>query len=343
MQSLPSSRPVLRFLFLKAYARAGLAVVTAGGVLVTAVACGRGGDYASSPTTVTVNATAAAGSVGSPSAPPSAKGGYVALGDSYTSGPGIPDRTGTPTGCQRSDRNYPSLVAESLGIKATDFRDMSCSGATIGDLSGAQSTDDGTNPAQLSALSSGTRLVTIGIGGNDIGFSDLVEQCTKSGIVYYATGSGKYTGSKAPCRGKYVSGGTDQIQQRILTAGARLADALKEVKQRAPQARVYIVGYPAILPSQGSDCGLDMGLAPGDVTFLNQEVQQLNTTLKQRAQAVGAGYVDTYTPSVGHDACSAPKSRWIEPFLPLAPAAPVHPNERGERGMAEAVLRAVDG
>ena len=324
---------------MKAYARAGLAVATAGGILVTAVGCKQDAGFASSPTTVTVTVTA--GSTDSPPASPTAKGGYVALGDSYTAGPGIPDQTGTPTGCGRSDRNYPSLVAESLGFKASDFRDMSCSGATIDDLSGSQSTDDGTNPAQLSALSSSTRLVTVGIGGNDIGFSELVKQCTRSGILYYATGSGKYTGDKAPCRGQYVSGDTNEIQQRIRTAGTRLADALKDVKQRAPQARVYIVGYPAILPSQGSDCGIAMGLAPGDVTFLNHEVQQLNATLKQRAQAAGAGYVDSYTPSVGHDACSAPQTRWIEPFVPLTPAAPVHPNERGERGMADAVLRTV--
>jgi hypothetical protein len=52
-------------------------------------------------------------------------------------------------------------------------------------------------------------------------------------------------------------------------------------------------------------------------------------------------YVDTYTPSEGHDACSAKATRWIEPLIPSSPAAAVHPNERGERGMADAVLRAV--
>ena len=97
-------------------------------------------------------------------APVTADSSYVALGDSYTAGPGVPDRTGTPAGCDRSDRNYPSLVARELGIGSADFRDMSCSGATIADLSAAQSTDDGDNPAQLSALSGTTRLVTLGIG-----------------------------------------------------------------------------------------------------------------------------------------------------------------------------------
>jgi hypothetical protein len=233
------------------------------------------------------------------------------------------------------------LVAQELNTKASDFHDMSCSGATIADLSAPQTTDNGVNPAQLSALSSGTRLVTIGIGGNDIDFSALVTHCAKAGILYYATGSGKYAGDDAPCQGQYVSGDTDEIQQRIQTAGGRLAAALNDVKHRARQARIYVVGYPAILPAKGSNCGREMGLAPGDVTFMHHELQQLDTTLKQRAQDAGVGYVDTYTPSVGHDACSAPETRWIEPFIPLTSAAPVHPNARGEHGMDDAVLRTI--
>jgi lysophospholipase L1-like esterase len=172
------------------------------------------------------------------------RGPYVALGDSYTAGPRIPDRTGTPAGCDRSDHDYPALVAARLGLRAAHFRDVSCSGATIADLTTPQSTDDGTNPAQLSALSVGTRLVTLGIGGNDIGFSSLITTCVKAGLIYDMTGRGKYTGDDAPCRGKYVSGDTDDVQRKIDTAGERLSEAVAEVKHRAPKARVYVVGYP---------------------------------------------------------------------------------------------------
>ncbi|MFF4351434.1 SGNH/GDSL hydrolase family protein [Streptomyces sp. NPDC001530] len=278
-----------------------------------------------------------------PAAAASLKGPYVALGDSYTAGPKIPDRTGEPAGCERSDHNYPALVAQELEIKEAGFRDMSCSGATIADLSAPQTTDNGVNPAQLSALSASTRLVTIGIGGNDIGFSSLVKNCVKQGALYVATGRGEYTGNDAPCRGTYVSGGTDEVRQRIRAAGERLADTLSEVRQRAPKARVYVVGYPSILPDKGVGCDDDMTLAPDDATFLNDKEQQLNSALRQRAEAAGAGYVDTYTPSVGRDACSASGTRWVEPLLPAAQAAPVHPNERGERGMADAVLHTLKG
>jgi lysophospholipase L1-like esterase len=300
------------------------------GLLLLAVSVGHdGGDDRDSTASTQPKGTVAA-------SPP--KGPYVALGDSYTAGPKIPAQSGRPAGCDRSDHDYPALVAQELEIKAADFRDVSCSGATIADLSSPQSTGDGVNPAQLSALSASTELVTLGIGGNDIGFSSLVKQCVKQGALYVATGSGKYTGNDAPCKGKYVSGDTDEVRRKIQAAGERLADTLSEVKRRAPKAQVYVVGYPSILPDKGVGCDDDMTLAPDDATFLNDKEQQLNSALRQQARAAGAGYVDTYTPSAGRDACSASQTRWIEPLLPAAPAAPIHPNERGERGMADAVL-----
>jgi hypothetical protein len=63
--------------------------------------------------------------------------------------------------------------------------------------------------------------------------------------------------------------------------------------------------------------------------------------LKQRAEMAGAAYVDTYTPSTGHDACSSSVARWIEPLIPASSAVPLHPNARGEQGMADAVVNAI--
>ncbi|MGY4744616.1 SGNH/GDSL hydrolase family protein [Streptomyces sp. ATMOS53] len=267
-------------------------------------------------------------------------GPYVALGDSYTSGPKIPRQSGTPAGCDRSDHNYPAVVARQLGVKAADFRDVSCSGATITDLTAPQKTSNGTNPAQLSALSKRTRLVTLGIGGNDIGFGSTVTQCVTMGALYRATGSGRLFSNTegAPCRKQYVDSSTDKVAQKIQATGRQLSAALAEIERRAPQARVYVVGYPAILPAEGKGCGRELPLAPGDATYLYDKAKQLNTMLRGQALAAGATYADTYSPSVGHDACSAEKTRWIEPLQPSSPAAAVHPNAHGEQGMADAVL-----
>ncbi|WP_236653235.1 SGNH/GDSL hydrolase family protein [Streptacidiphilus melanogenes] len=269
---------------------------------------------------------------GSPSALPShapkplASGPYVALGDSYTAGPGIPVRTGVPLGCDRSSHAYPALLAARLHLATAQFHDVSCSGARIADLGGEQSTSEGVNPAQLSALSSSTRLVTLGIGGNDIGFANLVERCVTAGLL-----------RQTPCRDQLTAGG-DSVEARIRTAGEQLAVALAAIHRRAPHARVYVVGYPAILPADGGACASGLAMTPGDVAYLRVKEQHLNTMLRQRAQAGGARFVDTWTPSLGHDACETAATRWIEPLLPAAQAASLHPNARGEQGMAEAVM-----
>jgi lysophospholipase L1-like esterase len=265
------------------------------------------------------------------------RGSYAALGDSYTAGLGIPEQTGATAGCGQSTSSYPYLVARSLRLELTD---VSCSSATIADMTAAQPTGDGTNPAQLSALSSGTALVTVSIGGNDIGLIDIVTKCTELDLVpALIPGGGSST--LTPCEDFYTSGGTDQIRQRIRSVTGHLADTLTQIRERAPHARVYVVGYPDLLPAGGGGCGGALGITAGDIAFLNREEVRLNGALEQVARAAGDGYVDTYTPSQGHDACSAPASRWLEPLLTTSAAAPLHPNAAGERAMADAVVEAV--
>ena len=264
-------------------------------------------------------------------------GSYVALGDSYTAGLGVPDPTGAVAGCGQSTSSYPHLVARSLRL---DLTDMSCSSATIADLTAAQPTGQGTNPAQLSALSPGTALVTVSIGGNDIGIIGIVTKCAELDLLPSLI-PGRGSSSPTPCEDYYTSGGNDQIRQRIQAVSGHLADTLAQIRGRSPRARVYVVGYPDLLPTGGAGCGDTLGITDGDIAFLNQEELRLNGLLREVAHAAGDGYVDTYTPSEGHDACAAPGSRWLEPLLPSAPGAPLHPNAIGEQGMADAVLEAV--
>jgi lysophospholipase L1-like esterase len=264
------------------------------------------------------------------------RGPYVALGDSYAAGLGVPRQTGATAGCGQSTVSYPYLVASSLRLHLTD---MSCSSATIADMTAAQPTSNGTNPAQLGALSSGTALVTVGIGGNDIGIIGIVTKCAELDLIpSMIPGRSSAT---TPCEDFYTSGGTDQIQQRIRAVAGNLADTLTQIRGRSPHARVYVVGYPDLLPTGGGGCGDALGITEGDIAFLNREEARLNGVLEQVARAAGDGYVDTYAPSEGHDACAAPTSRWLEPLLPSSPAAPLHPNAAGERGMADAVVQAV--
>jgi lysophospholipase L1-like esterase len=270
----------------------------------------------------------AAGLVATPTAAQAAPptGRYVALGDSFTSGPLIP--TQVDLNCVRSNRNYPSLVAASIGSSA--FADVSCGGADTGDIGNPGTGTLGQPvPAQLGAVNANTALVTIGIGGNDIGYSDIMTTCAEDSL------SNPFG---SPCRNRYTAGGTDQLQARIAATAPKVASVLRAVRAAAPSARVLVVGYPALLPDTGRGCWPTVPIAFGDVPYLRATEKSLNAMLADTAAANGAEYVDTYTPSIGRDACRSSSVRWVEGLVPGNPAAPFHPNAAGERGMAAAVV-----
>jgi lysophospholipase L1-like esterase len=306
-------------------------VLSAAGIALLGAACSSLPDSPAAPAALPVGAGAATAAA--------LQGSYVALGDSYTAGPDIPYPTGLTAGCEQSTGSYPYLVARTLSLRLTD---VSCGSATIASLTAAQPTGGGTNPAQLNALSTATRLVTLGIGGNDVGWTAVIARCTELDLIP-ALIPGRATSELTPCQAYYTPGGVDLIQQKIQTVSGQLADALTQIRQRAARARVYVVGYPDLFPAAGSACAQTLGITAGDIAFLNTEELRLNAMLRQDAQAAGDGYVNTYAPSLGHDACSPEASRWIEPLIPAAPAAPLHPNAVGEQGMADAIVQAVTG
>lgn len=253
---------------------------------------------------------------------------YVALGDSYTAGPVIPVQRNDYPGCLRSDHNYPALIRSSVGQPV--FRDASCSGAQTNDMTQSQHVSPSPdNPPQFNRLDATTRVVTIGIGGNDIGFTEIAKSCSSP------------TPTGTPCQDQWVKGSDDLITDRINATAPKVAAVLQGIHSRAPQARVYLVAYPAILPESGPGCWPTMPITPGDVPYLRAKEKELNAMLSAQAAANSTVYVDTYTPSIGHDACQLPTVRWIEPVVPVNPAAPIHPNAAGMQGMAQAVLAAV--
>lgn len=255
---------------------------------------------------------------------------YVALGDSYAAGPFIPSPTGQPVGCLRSDHDYAHIAAPHLEV--TTLVDVTCSGATTDDLAAAQAVTGGSAPPQLQALDAATDLVTMTMGGNDIGFASIVTECAiRSPLKPLGAG----------CKDYFTSDGTDQLAARIAAAAPKIRAAVAAIKDRAPDATVALVGYPAILPDTGPGCFPLVPFSPGDVAYLRGVEKQLNAMIAAAAAKAGATFVDTYTPSIGHDVCTLPGTKWIEGLIPTAPAAPVHPNVLGEAGMAAAVVAAL--
>jgi lysophospholipase L1-like esterase len=256
-------------------------------------------------------------------------GPYVSLGDSYTAAPLVPNPTGSPILCGRSTNNYPSDVSRALS--PSSFTDASCSSATTADMAQSQSLDGGvqTAPPQFNALASSDALVTLGIGGNDAGLIGVAEECGKLDVIRpFGTA----------CKNHYTSGGSDPNRAAINATGPKVAAVIQGIHARAPHAEVLVVGYPDGLPTNGSDCWPLVPLSAGDVTYFNSLETALNTVLRNAANANGAAYVDTFTSSIGHDACKAPGTAWVNGFIPTSAAFPLHPNRAGEQNMANQVL-----
>ncbi|MFE4628386.1 SGNH/GDSL hydrolase family protein [Streptomyces mirabilis] len=259
--------------------------------------------------------------------PPASWGGsrnHVALGDSYASAPGVADQIDAV--CQRSSRNYPSLVAR---LRHARLADVTCAGATTSDLA----SDYHGRPPQLDALKPGTDVVTLTIGGNDIGFSTVLKTCAQ-------LTSTDPVG--APCRAHYTEGGRDQLAESVAATGTQVANVLDAVRRRSPHAKILLVGYPSLFPDDGTGCtSPEVPFAAGDFLYLRDTTKVLNTMLADRAKQGGATFVDTYTPTIGHDMCRPAGVRWIENLAPSDQAAAAHPTAAGEEAMAEAVTRAL--
>ena len=261
---------------------------------------------------------------------------YVALGDSFSAGPLVPEARSDPPGCFRSTNNYPAYLAGYLGVRS--YRDVTCSGARTRDLGRSQQLAFGqTTRPQLDALSTGTDLVTVGIGGNDFGlFGSIVGTCG-------ALRDGDPRG--APCRRSFtrrVDGRPVDIKARdARRVEDRVARALRAVARRAPEAEVYVVGYPRLLPERGTCAAV--GFAAGDYPWGLRVERLLNDSLRAAAERSGATFIDLLPASRGHDACAGPRA-WLNGSQTLfGLAAGFHPFQSGMRGMAQAVHVAITG
>ncbi|MGW0176522.1 SGNH/GDSL hydrolase family protein [Rhodococcus sp. NPDC003322] len=253
---------------------------------------------------------------------PSPPAVYVALGDSFSAGPGIAPNLAV-TGCLQSAVNYPHLVAAALHAAA--FRDVTCSGATTGDLWQSQSPS---RPAQFDALTPDTTLVTVGVGANDVGLVPLAVGCLNFGPPPYGRS----------CAAARTPDGADSHAERADRLAATYAAVIGEIRSRAPRARVLLVGYPTAIRPGG--CPGIQPVWPVDADYLESLIVRLNAAMA--TGATNATFVDLFPSTRGHDVCAPPQQRWIEGAVPTSVAAPIplHPNAAGHENAAAQVLTA---
>jgi lysophospholipase L1-like esterase len=260
------------------------------GVLAGCAATGDPSTLPGSPASPTTTDSAVSGT---PTATP-ALDVYVAMGDSYTAAPLFPlvdDQV--IDDCLRSTDNYPTIVADDLGIKVID---VSCSGASTVSIFGEQKFTTKAQPPQIDALSPATDLVTLGIGANDFTFfSDMIFDC-----LSIAPRDVQGT----PCRdSNRTAEGRDRLRHHLHKIRNNVRDVVTAISERAPDARILLVGYPQIIPTAGT-CRARLPLAIGDYAYTLDLNLSLAKAVRNGGVSAGAEYVDLVTASQGHDICS---------------------------------------
>jgi lysophospholipase L1-like esterase len=279
--------------------------------------------------------------VGAPSANAGPKS-MVALGDSFASGPLVPVQYEQPFGCLRSSNNYAHQVARELVLELTD---VTCSGASTKHLWSTHGvspdqefaeyggdlgyTGHPGNPPQLDALRPTTDVVTLQVGGNDIGFGGLATTCGEGAIA----GDG--------CRAAVEA---EHPYERIAATAPKIRAVLEEIRRRSPKAKIHVLGYSGIFKIGPTASCPAMGVGEEDARYLRGIQEALNAMIRgvaedpDRTYSGVTGYVDVYGPSAGHTACDLPALRWVEPIVPVNAAAPVHPNLGGMTAVKELLL-----
>lgn len=249
---------------------------------------------------------------------------YVAIGDSYTSAPSNGPATGA-RGCLQTAANYPHQVAARLGLK---LRDVSCGGASTLQLTAPQIIGPLRQRPQAEALSPTTDLVTLSLGANDLGiFRAVVISCV---------GLRTQDPLGAPCERADAERGESVLRKDMRVIEQALVEAIELVAQRAPGARIVVVGYPQFFPSNAESCA-QLPLARGDYPYARRVNTGLVGAQKRAAERTGVEYLDVFAASRGHDMCAP--DPWIAGLHPArTDAMPYHPYPEEQRLVADLLV-----
>ena len=230
---------------------------------------------------------------------------YVAMGDSYSSGVGTGSYT-LDSACKRSVYAYPYLFAQKHTMGSFAF--VACSGAKTTDMIANQ----------VPSLSTSTNLVTMTIGGNDIGFANLIEQCTLSNC---ATTLVNTTANLAT------------------TLGPALNTAFSAVRNAAPNATVIVLGYPHVFST--ASCFGTLGISSTEEKDADALSDALDSLISGYAATYHFTYESALVPWTGHAVCSS--SAWLNGLNLLATGESYHPNRAGHSAGYLPLVTAVTG
>ncbi|HTX94103.1 MAG TPA: SGNH/GDSL hydrolase family protein [Mycobacterium sp.] len=249
---------------------------------------------------------------------------YVALGSSMAAGPGIrPRAAGAPPWSGRSACNYPHLVAEQLSLGLVD---VTFSGATTAHILCDQQRG---HPPQVTALDGSESLVTVTIGGNDVGYIPLLMAASAPRLARRLPVLGGRIDELLDC---------DTRDRALNDVFDSLCAVGRALRQRAARARVCFVDYLTVLPPSGVPAP---PLSETDADLGRYVATTLERVTADAATATGCELISAAAASRGHHAWSSEPwttmpARYGVP-LPGRPA-PLHPNAAGMRAVAELIV-----
>ncbi|HEX5540959.1 MAG TPA: SGNH/GDSL hydrolase family protein [Micromonospora sp.] len=219
---------------------------------------------------------------------------YVALGDSYSSGLGAGSYISSSGDCKRSSSAFSQLWANAK--KPTSYVSVACSGATTTTVINNQ----------LSALSARTTLVSITVGGNDVGFSNIMTTC-----VLYGTNE--------------CVAAVQAAENKARTELPGLLDAVySRIASRAPNAQVIVLSYPVFYQLNT----LCVGLSATSRAKINEGINLVDDITRTAATKRGFVFADVRSIFVGHQLCSGDK--WLHALNFASLSISYHPTTKGQ-------------
>ena len=250
----------------------------------------------------------------------------VALGSSFAAGPGIDPVQNR--WAQRSERNYPHLVADALRAELCDATVAGATTATI--LHRPQWVLGRRFRPQVESVDARTDLVTVTAAGNDLGYlGAIMSTAIARRALTRPFGRMLRLGLSVP----------DPVLVETATAG--LAEIVAAVTRRAPSARVILVGYLPVFDAEPTASALRW-LTAAEITRFRQVADQLAGVYVAAATRSGAELVAPNAFEPGHGV-GAPDP-WVNGLQPRrSVGSSYHPNLAGMHAVAEAVLRTIRG
>jgi lysophospholipase L1-like esterase len=236
---------------------------------------------------------------------------YAALGDSFSAGEGAPPYEAESGACDRSTSSWTNLLAADDEVASIDHR--ACGGAQIGNLL-TPWTERGQDAQVPGTPDPTVTLVTVTIGGNDVGFGEIVAVCV-------------FLDCPSPTDAAFAG--------KLAALSNRLTDELYPALRTAyPKAEIVHVGYPRLTPPTGDPVEGCPWLTEGDQAGAAGIVAELDSTIETSAKAARVTYVDITEALAGHELCSA--DPWIQG---IGQPGQAHPTVDGQRAIERAVAK----